>query len=388
MSDTAVGMSNPRRLEQLNGTEQGSPMGELLRRFWHPVALADSVKPGNARPLRILSEDLTLYRGESGTPHLVAGHCPHRRTLLHTGWVQGEELRCIYHGWKFNSAGKCTEAPAEGEAVTSKVRIPAYPIREYCGLLFAYMGPGAPPEFNLPRKAVFEREGGMAIPRVQDWPCHWFAHVENSLDAVHVSFVHQAGKVGEFGKAITSAIPKLEYFETDAGIRQIATRSPTNVRISDWTFPNNNHILVPGLPGDPWIDIGIWMTPIDNERTARFLIYSLPDGAEAHERFRAYFQKFASYNPAEHHDDLLLRKIYPEEPILQLTGAQDYVATMGQGVRPDRSLERLGKSDAGIVFLRRLFLREMAALANNEPKKWKRLDHGIELPKPQNLRNA
>jgi 5,5'-dehydrodivanillate O-demethylase len=83
-----------------------------------------------------------------------------------------------------------------------------------------------------------------------------------------------------------------------------------------------------------------------------------------------------------------LRKIYPEEPILQLTGAQDYVATMGQGVRPDRSLERLGKSDMGIVFLRRLFLREIAALANNEPKKWKRLDHSIELHKPQTLRNA
>ena len=83
------------------------------------------------------------------------------------------------------------------------------------------------------------------------------------MDAVHVSFVHHAGKVGPFGETVTSAIPQLEYQETDAGIRQIATRAKDNVRISDWTFPNYNHIVIPAIKGDPWIDTCVWRVPIE-----------------------------------------------------------------------------------------------------------------------------
>ena len=89
------------RLKLLTQTGPDTDMGRLLRRFWQPVAVSHSVKPGTARPLRVLGEDLTLYRGESGEAHLVGGRCAHRRTVLHTGWVQGEEIRCIYHGWKY-----------------------------------------------------------------------------------------------------------------------------------------------------------------------------------------------------------------------------------------------------------------------------------------------
>ena len=238
------------RLRALTATGPDSDMGRLLRMFWQPVAVSHSIKPGNAKPLRVMGEDLTLYRGESGRAYLVAGRCAHRRTVLHTGWVQGDEIRCMYHGWKYAGTGQCTEAPAEGAGSAARIKIAGYPVHEYCGLIFAYLGGGVAPAFDLPRKEAFEKAGLIVFSRIQVWPCNWFQMIENSLDAVHVSFVHLAGKVGPFGEAVTAAIPKLEYVETDAGIRQVATRSSTNVRISDWAFPNNNHIVTPGRTKD------------------------------------------------------------------------------------------------------------------------------------------
>ena len=371
------------RLAALTQCGPGTAMGELLRRFWHPVATVETVGKGEAKPLRVMGEDLTLYRGESGRPYLVDGHCAHRRTLLHTGWVQGEKLRCIYHGWRFDGGGQCDEAPAEGPETAAKVRIPGYPLEEYCGLIFAYMGAGPAPVFDLPRKAAFEQPGLIVLARKQVWPCNWFQMVENSLDAVHVSFVHLAGKVGPFGEAVTASVPQLEYSETDAGIRQIATRSKTYVRVSDWSFPNNNHIVTPGRTKDSaWVHRGVWNVPVDDTHTMKIGVYAIP--SEGPERDRAtleHFRKYGDYNPADHHEALFERREWPEDPSLQLTPAQDYVAIMGQGSIADRAGERLGKSDAGIVLLRRIFWREMELQRNGATTKtWRRLSEDVDLP--------
>lgn len=360
-------------------------MGRLLRSFWQPVAIASHVETGKALPIRIMGEDLTLYRGESGTPFLVGGHCPHRRTVLHTGWVQGDEIRCIYHGWKFSGTGRCTQAPAEGDETAAKISIPSYPVVEYSKLIFAYMGGGEPPVFDLARKEVLEKPDVVAFGRQEIWPCNWFQLVENSLDAVHVSFVHHAGRVGPFGEAITSAIPELEYQETDAGIRQIARRGPDNVRVSDWTFPNYNHIVIPGPGGASWIDTCVWRVPISEQATLRLGIYAMnTDDPAERERFAAYFAQAGGYDPARHHDELMLKSQYPDDRIIQLTSAQDYVAAVGQGAIADRSRERLGKSDQGIVALRRIFWREMDALVAGQPvKRWKRLPEPELMTRPE-----
>jgi 5,5'-dehydrodivanillate O-demethylase len=370
------------RFHELAECEAGTPMGRLLRSFWQPVAPSSSVANGQAKPLRIMGEELTLYRGESGRPYLVAGRCAHRLTQLDTGWVQGEEIRCIYHGWKFNGAGQCTEAPAESNEFASRVRISGYPLREYANLIFAYMGEGEPPEFDLPRKEVLETEIAVIIARTEVWPCNWLQLVENSLDAVHVSFVHHAGKVGPFGEAVSAAIPKLEYLETDAGIRQIATRGEGNVRVSDWTFPNYNHIVIPSPGGGPWIDTCVWRVPIDMTTTLRIGIYAInTTDATARQRFIDYMDEFGVYDPADHHNDLFERRSFPEDKLIQLTSAQDYVAALGQGALPDRSRERLGTSDAGIVMLRRIFWRELDAIRNGRPiKGWRRLERLGALP--------
>ena len=221
-------------------TETGpqSLMGKLMRRFWHPVALSDELAKGAAMPLRVMSEDLTLYRGESGRPYLVGGRCAHRCTVLHTGWVEGDQIRCMYHGWRYDGAGLCTEIPAEKKPRNEQVRIAGYPVHEYSGLIFAWLGEQPAPAFDLPRKHVLEDPNCTTFAKKEVWDCNWFAHIENSLDAVHVSFAHKWGKRGKFGTMInTDLIPDLAYEETSAGVRQIATRSKDNVRVSDWTFP-------------------------------------------------------------------------------------------------------------------------------------------------------
>ncbi len=371
------------KMQLLSQCAAGTPAGEVLRQFWHPIATAESVRAGEAKSIRILGEDLTLYRGESGAPYLVGGLCAHRRTLLHTGWVQGESIRCIYHGWRYDGSGQCREAPAEGEAIAAKAKIPGYAVTQYCGLIFAYMGKGAAPEFDLPRKGAFEKPGLVVLARKQIWPCNWFQMVENSLDAVHVSFVHLAGKVGPFGEAVTSGIPQLEYHETDAGIRQVATRAANNIRISDWSFPNNNHIVTPGRSKQSaWVHRGVWNVPVDDHHTMKIGVYAIPsEGPEKDRETLEHFERYGDYNPAHHHDALFNEKKWPDDPSLQLTPAQDYVAIMGQGRLVDRNAERLGTSDAGIVLLRRIFWREMDKIHRGEAvKQWRRLEEPVDLP--------
>ncbi len=371
------------RLSAMTLVGPGTEMGRLLRTFWHPVAVGRKLAPGTAQALRILGEDLTLYRSASGTPHLIGGACAHRRSVLHTGWIEGEEIRCMYHGWRYDGTGQCTQRPAERDTGTPNVRIAGYPLHEYCGLIFAYLGEGAPPAFELPRKDVFEDPTAIVYARAEVWPCNWFQLVENSMDAVHVGFVHQKGRTGTFIGAVTQTIPELAYEETDAGIRQTATRGPGNVRVSDWTFPNCNHISQPGLqPSDPWIHVGHWNVPVDDTHTARFNIWATASTTpDVDARIRAYFEHAGDYSAADHHDELFHESKYPLDDVMQLTSAQDYVAQVGQGTITDRERETLGRSDAGVAFLRRIFARELDALRDGAPPKtWRKLKEAVELP--------
>lgn len=369
------------QMKQLSETGADTPMGKLLRRFWHPVAVSRDVVAGKAKAVRLLGEDLTLYRGASGTPHLVAGRCAHRLTMLHTGWVEGEEIRCMYHGWKFNSGGQCVDRPAERQCREANIRIAAYPVHEYCGVIFAYMGEGDAPEFDLPRKECFERDGMLLFQRKEIWPCNWLQAVENSLDAVHVSFAHQMGKVGAFGEAITDVVPEISYKETEAGVCQTAVRDDSKVRVSDWTFPYCNHVLIPSTTqDDPWIEISQWMVPVDDGHVMRLALLALPSTSpETDQRLTTYFRDCQDYNAADYHDELFAGQ-YPSDPLIRLTSAQDYVVLVGQGTVADRMHERLGASDMGIAMLRRILRRELDAVASGEAgKAWQRLEQASVL---------
>ena len=368
----------------LHETSPDTPMGKLLRTFWHPVAMSSTLAKGEARALRILGEDLTLYRGASGKPYLVAGRCAHRRTELHTGLVEDDQLRCMYHGWRYDGTGLCTQIPAEKKARAYEIRIAGYPTHEYAGMVFAYLGAAPAPEFQLPRKDFLERPGCHIFVREAIWDCNWFQQIENSLDAVHVSFVHVWGKFSRYGEEISTAIPELSYAETTAGVQQTATRSKNNIRISDWTFPNNNHIVQPGpKKGDPWSHTYVWAVPIDDHRTLRFTVYSFDAAAGDVAREFAKDPHHA-FNPADHYEQLFGRHQVPDVSAPEVLSAQDYVAIRGQGVIADRGAETLSTSDAGIVFLRRVFLRELEALSAGRPtKQWTKLATEVHMSKPQ-----
>jgi 5,5'-dehydrodivanillate O-demethylase len=391
------GDTNARKVEQaklFGETSADSLMGKLLRRFWHPVARVETLPKGRARAIRILGEDLTLYRGESGEFHLVGARCAHRGTVLQTAWVEGEELRCMYHGWRYDGTGLCTEIPAERQARARMPRIAGYPTRSYAGLVFAYMGELPVPEFDLPRKDAFEDPARHIVALEQVWDCNWFQQVENSLDPLHIRFAHRWGKQTHYGDGrMMSATPELSYSETASGVRQSATtEAKGRPRISDWIFPNNNHLTVPGaVKGDPWTELCAWTVPVDDVTTIRFRAYSFP--ASCGPQARAVAEGDPTYNPADHREALF----DTEDPAhhkamdvadLQFFTAQDYVAMRGQGVVADRVNENLSVSDAGVLFLRRLFLREMEAIRLGKPtKQWTRPDEEVELP-PQEAEAA
>lgn len=379
---TTAGPADEARLQrfrELTETARGTPMGTMLRQFWHPIGLSRSVEPGKARAVRILSEDLALYRGHSGKAYLVTNRCAHRLTKLHTGWIEGDDIRCMYHGWKFDGTGQCVERPAERPGTEKTVRIRAYPVHEYLGIVFAYFGDGPAPEFDLPRKPKLEGDDVLIFTRTEVWPCNWLQHAENSLDAVHVSFAHMMGKVGAFGDAITTEIPSLDYVETTAGIQQTATRNiggKQQIRVSNWTFPYGNHVSVPGRKAnEPWTDSCNWMVPIDDTHTLRVSLRGSPSTTpEQDAEFKSYFAEMENYSSAALHDELFAGK-YPEDDLIGLTSAQDYVVLVGQGAIVDRASEMLGQSDRGVATLRRILWRELDAIrAGQTPKQWTRLE--------------
>src|SRR5580700_8340434 len=129
--------------EQLTRVGPGTPMGNLQRRYWHPIAAVEELDERYTKRVRLLGEDLVLFRDRSGTLGLVAEFCPHRRASLYYGIPQADGIRCPYHGWKFDRTGACTDQPnePEGSAFKDKVATAGYPVRELGGMLWAYLGP-------------------------------------------------------------------------------------------------------------------------------------------------------------------------------------------------------------------------------------------------------
>lgn len=379
------------RFDELVYVGPGTPMGNYLRTFWQPVAVAKDLGPGQAMRIRVMNEDLTLYRGEGGTPFVVADLCAHRRTRLHTGWVEGDCIRCRYHGWKYDGSGQCIEMPAEDPSFPPKVRILSYPTTEYASLIFAYMGEGEPPP--MPRKAELERDYGVQWASTQMWPCNWFQRIENSLDAVHVSFVHQNSR---FGQNVSYDIPELSFEETEWGIKMVSRRSNNNMRINEYLFPNCNHIVVPTqLPNkgsgkvQPWTDLFNWFVPQDDDHTHFFTARSAPITGEEAEEFADFLRGADRYNPDDDAEDLF-RGIMPADTrgdtATALVNAQDYVVQVGQGPIVDRSRERLGRSDEGVILLRKIFHREMDLQREGRPMKaWKERAGFARLPVPPHV---
>src|SRR5581483_7502067 len=178
---------------ELMQVRYGTLMGDLLRRYWMPIAAVGELEKTSIKALRLLGEDLVLYKDGSGAYGLVDRHCPHRRADMSYGWVEEHGIRCHYHGWIFGEDGHCLEQPFEQIAhpyarVKDKICIRAYRVEAKAGLLWAYMGPEQAP--LLPTWEPFTWKNGFRQIVISHIPCNWFQCQENSIDPVHFEWMH------------------------------------------------------------------------------------------------------------------------------------------------------------------------------------------------------
>jgi phthalate 4,5-dioxygenase oxygenase subunit len=270
--------------ELLTQTGPGTPAGEMMRRFWLPVALSADVTHAAPLPVRILSEDLVLFRDEENRVGLLQRHCPHRCTDLSYGRLEDGGLRCLYHGWLFDVEGNCLEQPAEPPESTYKneVKARSYPLKEVAGMIFTYMGKGEAPEF--PMYSCFE------APEDQRWvarsviECNYLQALDGNVDPAHLSYLHRPmGRVDQRnvpGSEKSADMfyaedrrPHLDYEDTDYGIRIFSIRNAGGdnqyVRITNFVMPCSSAIV--GNEGR--VNEGYamhWHVPIDDTHNARF----------------------------------------------------------------------------------------------------------------------
>jgi 5,5'-dehydrodivanillate O-demethylase oxygenase subunit len=344
--------------------------GRFLRRFWHPVFVSEDLKPSDAAPLKVMGEELTLYRGEDGVARILEGRCAHRGVVLSVGQVEGDCLRCRYHGWKFDPSGQCVEQPAERKSFAAKVRIASYPVEEYFGFVWVYLGEGPAP--RLPRWPELESYGRFHVVELRKW--NYFHDLENTVDDVHQRWVHKEGVYQDEGNA--DEIPEITAEETEFGLIQ-STRFENGFTRRLALFMPNTLYFSSGAGVLRGFKSFLWNVPVDDVSHNMFFLFIAahltPEvGQTVAEGVRAARQYLSELPPVEEVVRAVLtgKKRWAEiETRPDLVLIEDGIVLLGQGVIPDRSKNRLGSSDAAIALLRKIYAREMAALGEGRPLK-------------------
>ena len=361
---TAYGLPARRHDPALTEVLAGTPMGELLRRYWHPVGLLADAGPV-PRKVQVLGEELVLFRDGTGRAGLVHPNCIHRGASLYYGKVEERGLRCCYHGWLFDVQGHCLEQPCEpnfGAPSRSRRRQPWYPVEERYGLVWAYLGP---PERKpvLPRYEALEVLGEGEFVEADDSsiggggpqviPCNWLQHYDNLVDPFHVVVLHGTFSGTQFVESM-SLMPEVSWEEAPLGVKTTSIRhlpdGTTLRRISEAALPTLRVIPSPrvGEVGQygRLESIG-WVLPMDD---THFRIYVAGRVREAGElrrmRSRLYGKLWEELTEAEH-------QAFPG----------DYEAQVSQGAIASHEAEHLATSDRGIAMLRRVLHRALETVA-------------------------
>ncbi len=348
--------------EMLTRVGPGTPAGELLRRYWHPVSLAtDLTDESPAKCLRVLGEDLVLFRDKEGNVGLVADRCPHRGASLSYGRVEKRGIACAYHGWLFNTKGDCLETPAE--PAESKfhltVRVKSYPVQKFVGLFWTYMGPQPAP--ILPKYDVWARKDGTRRLIVQpQLDCNWFQAMENSVDPSHLQILHQhliaQNPVTNETRGLTDTVEKFEFIEVPYGILKKRTYKTGAVDQHPLIFPN---ILRQGRATQIRV-------PMDDTHTKIFFVAFDPseDGSIVEEQGDPPVRYVKPYkNPPDALHPFTRFDISSE------VQAQDHMVWETQGPISDRTDERLGTADGGIVMLREMMFKEIEKVQKGQDPK-------------------
>ena len=342
-------MLRQKEKEMLTRVGPGTPAGEFLRRYWHPIAVAAELNESPIKRVRILGEDLVLYRGEDGRFGLVAERCSHRGASLAYGRIEGPNIRCPYHGWMYDRGGRCVEQPAEpaGSTFKDRVRHPAYPVEKLAGLLYAYMGPKPAP--LLPRYDVLVRDDGehriVVFPRLE---CNWLQPMENTVDPTHVHYLHRARKGRPVHGDRDAEIKKYEFEVFEYGImkKRFATNGDGEVELVNQhplVFPN---MLRQHHGREHYLQ---YRVPVDDTHTLFFEVY--------------FFESKDSSSVNQPEDPPVEYAPYYKTPdggyTMEKVWMQDYMAWETAGPIFDRSKEHLGTADKGIIAFRKLLKAEI-----------------------------
>jgi phthalate 4,5-dioxygenase oxygenase subunit len=366
----------------------GTPAGEMLRRYWIPACLSEEIAEPDGTPIRVrlLGENLVAFRDTAGTAGVTDEACPHRRASLALGRNEEGGLRCIYHGWKFGTDGRCLEMPTEpaDAGFKEKIRVRAYPVREIGGMIWIYMGPAehqpAFPEYDWLTAPAHTR----TILKEGQWS-NYLQGLEGSIDSSHTWFLHR-GAAPDWGKrlAISADVaPRLETEDTDYGFRYAAIRVPTEnpeteryVRVTLWAMPFTAFIPRPIDPAE-YTHVAIHV-PIDDETTMFYGIWVSQDGSSIDTA--AWRAKQAAV-PGVDLDARWMRKAKPENWFFQDRAAmkagdwagmagvpnQDMAVQESMGPIVDRTQEHLGTSDVAVIRMRRRMLESLRRFRAGEP---------------------
>jgi len=373
--------------ELLTQTGPGTPCGDLMRRFWQPVALTEELASGAPLPIRILGEDLVLFRDGEGRPGLLGLHCAHRGADLSYGRLEDGGLRCLYHGWLYDRGGRCLEQPGEpaGSTFYQRIRQTAYSCLERNGAIFAYLGPGEPPEFPNYEFLTAPSESAYATKCFHE--CNYLQATEGSIDLVHLSFLHYLkypGPDGRFAAPIShqGAAPfqeKTEIDPTPYGVRTGVLRptgDPDTRRLSAIEFVLPNLVAFSSnVERDRTGPLGYgvnWHVPIDDTHHWKFQFTFRRGMALDPEQVRDRSEAVA-YRPVRslanrYQQDRAEMECETYTGLGRDFAIHDKWATETQGPIQDHAAEHLGTVDIAVVMVRKLLLDAIRELhAGREP---------------------
>ena len=405
-------MLSPAKSALICQTGPGTPGGDFFRSYWLPIALSTDAEPGGQpHSVRILSEDLVLFRTQEGVPGLVAKACSHRLTDLSLGRVEDGGIRCIYHGWLFGTDGQCLDQPGERpeNKFCEKIKQPSYPVHEAGGAVFAYMGTGEPPEF--PRLEPFLCDEGQVFNTKSLWNSNWLQGFEGDIDLLHTSYLHAfngnppgvnpppvPGSDLSMAELLAESIaPDIDLRESHYGYTACSSRPlPDNERYVRYNlFALPSQVAVAGFEssmGDPGFTTQ-YRVPIDDDHHYRieFIMFrkqqidkqAMWDGLRAFmwEEDGDHYKQKAENNYLQDREDMM-----SDAPNTSFAGLGTFipahdaavVETMGT---PDRTKEHLAASDKPLATARRLILEGIQAVQDGEtPRNVKRTPEENRFP--------
>ncbi|MBM2812954.1 MAG: hypothetical protein HW416_3713, partial [Chloroflexi bacterium] len=312
--------------------------------------------------------------------HVFQQRCAHRGTQLNVGWVEGDCIRCLYHGWKYDETGQCIEQPGEDEEFATRVKIRSYPTEEYLGLIFVYLGEGETPP--LRRFPDFERDFVIDAGIPEYWPCNYFNRIDNACDAAHVAYAHRTSltRVGR-----EPFIRPISTEETDYGLRTTLNLPGGAKSYIHFHMPNVNQTRssgrVEGTLEDAknlWVDRLFFRVPVDDGHNISFVVDCLQltgAAADAYRERRLAAQEMETNDLNQIGEDILGGKMrmmdIPQMSTYKSFWIEDYTVQVGQGLIAPRENDRPIRGDVGVVMLRKIWERELLKFASGRPtKQW------------------